>query len=94
MVKDKFNFWIRTAGWSGLISAVGTLELYKVTGNWVFIADLILIILFSVFILTTSTETFWKKRKTMLMILFFCFVFVSIIPAIFLWLAYRQLPKK
>lgn len=94
MIKDKAVFWIRVAGWTGLIAGAGTLELYKMTGNSTFLFTLGIVIVFSAYVLATATTPRWKNTKWIMKMMIFCLIFVSVIQTIFLWLAYRSVKKQ
>lgn len=55
MIK-KISFWVRLAGWSGLISGSSVLVLYQYTHNIMFLINLITIILFSAYALATAND--------------------------------------
>lgn len=94
MIQDKTKFWIRVAGWSGLISAMATLTLYQESHSWLFLVSLALIILFSAYVLATSNEPRWHQEKWLFRVLIFCLVFVSILPSIFIGVAYYRVRKQ
>lgn len=90
MIKNKTTFWVRAAGWSGLIAAAGMLQMYKMTGNMTFMITLGIVIIFSAYLLATATTPRWKNSKWVMKMMIFCLIFSSLIQTIFLWLAYRS----
>ncbi|WP_297940679.1 hypothetical protein [uncultured Lactobacillus sp.] len=87
MIK-KISFWVRLAGWSGLISGSSVLVLYQYTHNIMFLINLITIILFSAYALATSNDKRWKNTDWLLRVILIVLVFVSILPTIFLGVGY------
>ncbi len=61
MIK-KISFWVRLAGWTGLISGSSVLVLYQYTHNIMFLINLITIILFSAYALATANDKRWKEE--------------------------------
>lgn len=90
MIKNKTTFWVRAAGWSGLISGAEMLEMYKMTGNLTFMITLGIVIIFSAYLLATATTPRWKNSKWIMKVMIFCLIFSSLIQTIFLWFAYRS----
>ena len=93
MRKDRIEFWVKVAGWSGLLSAFGVLMFYQLTGMGIFLVHLIIIILFYAYTLTTSKEPFWHNSNRVLWILLFSFFFTSIFQAIFVAIVYFKSKK-
>ena len=87
MVK-KISFWIRLAGWSGLISGSSVLVLYQYSHNILFLINLITIVLFSAYALTTANDRKWRNPDWLLKVILLVLVFVSILPSIFLGIGY------
>ena len=56
MRKDRIEFWVKVAGWSGLLSAFGVLMFYQLTGMRIFLVHLIIIILFSAYTITYEID--------------------------------------
>ena len=90
MIKNKTTFWVRAAGWSGLIAGAGMLEMYKMTGNITFMITLGIVIIFSAYLLATAATPRWKNSKWIMKAMIFCLIFSSLIQTIFLWFAYRS----
>lgn len=87
MIK-KISFWVRLAGWSGLISGSSVLVLYQYTHNIMFLINLITIILFSAYAFATANDKRWTNTDWLLRVILIVLVFVSILPTIFLWIGY------
>ena len=87
MIK-KISFWVRLAGWTGLISGSSVLVLYQYTHNIMFLINLITIILFSAYALATANDKRWKNTDWLLRVILIVLVFVSILPTIFLGIGY------
>lgn len=90
MIKNKTIFWVRVAGWSGLIAGAGMLEMYKMTGNTTFMITLGIVIIFSAYLLATANTPRWENSKWIMRVMIFCLIFSSLIQTIFLWFAYRS----
>ncbi len=60
MVK-KIAFWVRLAGWSGLISGSSVLMLYQYSHSSLFLINLITIVLFSTYALATANDKKWEN---------------------------------
>ena len=76
MIK-KISFWVRLAGWSGLISGSSVLVLYQYTHNIMFLINLITIILFSAYALATANDKRWTNTDWLLRVILIVLVFVS-----------------
>ena len=68
MIK-KISFWVRLAGWTGLISGSSVLVLYQYTHNIMFLINLITIILFSAYALATANDKRWKNTDWLLRVI-------------------------
>ena len=79
MIK-KISFWVRLAGWSGLISGCSVLVM--------FLINIITIILFSAYALATANDKRWTNTDWLLRVILIVLVFVSILPTIFLGIGY------
>ncbi|MBP2058289.1 putative membrane protein YukC [Lactobacillus colini] len=90
MIRNKSTFWVRVSGWSGLVAGTGMLELYKITGNITFIATLVIVIIFSAYLLATAKTDRWQNSKWIMTVMIFGLIFASALQAIFLWFAYRS----
>lgn len=84
----KISFWVRLAGWSGLIAASSVLVLYQYSHSIMFLLNLITIILFSAYALATANEKRWENTHWLSRIIFLVILFVSILPSIFLGIGY------
>ena len=87
MIK-KISFWVRLAGWSGLISGSSVLVLYQYIHNIMFLINLITINLFSAYALATANDKRWTNTDWLLRVILIVLVFVSILPTIFLGIGY------
>lgn len=87
MVK-KMSFWVRLAGWSGLISGSSVLMLYQLSHSALFLINLITIVLFSAYALATANDKRWENTSWLLKVILLVLVFVSILPTIFLGIGY------
>ncbi|MBD5429426.1 hypothetical protein [Lactobacillus sp.] len=90
MIKNKTVFWVRVAGWSGLLAGSGMLEMYKMTGSMLFLITLGIVVIFSAYLLTTAKTPRWQNSKWIVKVMIFSLIFSSLIQTIFLWLAYRS----
>ena len=68
MIK-KISFWVRLAGWSGLISGSSVLVLYQYTHNIMFLINIITIILFSAYALATANDKRWTNTDWLLRVI-------------------------
>ncbi|WP_410405774.1 hypothetical protein [Lactobacillus gasseri] len=89
MVK-KIAFWVRLAGWSGLISGSSVLMLYQYSHSSLFLINLITIVLFSAYALANANDKKWENSDWLLKVILvvLVLVFVSILPTIFLGIGY------
>ena len=87
MIK-KISFWVRTAGWSGLISGSSVLILYQYSHNPMFLVNLVTIVLFSAYALTTANDKRWENLTWLLRVILLVLIFVSVLPTIFLGIGY------
>ena len=87
MVK-KIAFWVRLAGWSGLISESSVLMLYQYSHSSLFLINLITIVLFSAYALANANDKKWENPDWLLKVILVVLVFVSILPTIFLGIGY------
>lgn len=87
-MERKIQFWLKVAGWSGLLSGSTYLILYQTVKSMIFLVPLIIVIIFSTYILTTSKEKMWLDSKRLLLTCIFAFFFVSLIQGIFMAIAY------
>ncbi|AYE62579.1 hypothetical protein BC335_2235 [Lactobacillus helveticus] len=61
--------------------------------GWFCLGELIIIVLFAVYVLTTAKSNRWTDPKNMMRLLIFAIIFVAVIIAIPLYLAYRNCKK-
>lgn len=86
-------FLLRFSGWFCLFPASTYLYLYKISGSWFCLGEMIIIVLFAVFLLTTAKSDRWKKPENVLRLMIFALIFVAIIIFIPLYFAYRDCKK-
>lgn len=94
MKRAKIHLWIKVAGWSGLFAAWGNLVLYQLSQNSIFLVELVAVILFSAYVLSTANEPRWEQEKWLFRMGVIALVFISIIPSIFIWIAYFIVRKQ
>lgn len=88
MIKNKTTFWVRVAGWSGLIAAIMMLQLYNISHAGLFLITLAIVIIFSAYLLATASTSRWQNPSWIIKVVIFSLFFVSILPTIFLFIAY------
>ena len=96
-MEKRVQFWLRVAGWSGLLSASTYLMLYQAVKSIIFLVPLIIVIIFSTYVLTTAKEKIWLNAQRLLWTCIFAFFFVSLIQGVFMAIAYfygRKLEEK
>lgn len=95
--QQKLHFWLKIAGWFCLLPASAHLYLYEMMrGTTIapfFIGELIIIVIFGVYLLTTANLKRWEKPRNVMTLLLFSFVFVSIFELIPLGIAYANCKK-
>lgn len=95
--RKKITFWLRLSGWLCLIPATVYLYFYQMVSDnsmaYLFLIELIIIVLFAVYILTTAKSPRWYQPSRLLSLIIFAFFFVSIVICIPLFLAYRNCQK-
>lgn len=95
--RNKLHYWLRFSGWFSLVPASIFLYLYQATqgtefGNF-YLAELIITVLFGVYVLTTSKLEKWEKTSKILSLAIFSFIFVSIVEFIPVFMAYQNCRK-
>lgn len=92
--RNKLHFWIKFSGWFCLIPATTYLFLFQETKgtamSYFCIGELVIIVLFAVYLLATAKLEKWEDFRKIMGALIFAFVFVSIFDAIPLFFAYRN----
>lgn len=95
--RKKITFWLRLSGWLCLLPATAYLGFYQVMQgdpvSYAFLAELIIIIIFAVYLLTTAKTDRWQQPKKIMSLILFAFVFVSIIVCVPLYFAYNNSKK-
>lgn len=93
----KMIFWLRFSGWFCLLPASAYISLIQMTTwssySYLYLAEVIISILFGVFLLTTAKTKIWTKSSNIMKALIFAFVFTSVIISIPLWFAYANSRK-
>lgn len=87
-MERKIQFWLKVAGWSGLLSASAYLMLFQAVRSIVFLIPLLIVIIFSVYLLTTAKEEMWLNTRKLLLTCIFAFIFVSLLQGVFMAIAY------
>lgn len=93
MILPGVRRWIRISGWLGIFVAYIILQMYNYTHQPMFIVSLVIVILYSAYILATSAEPSWYITSIMLRRIIICICLVSIIQGVFLCIAYYKLKK-
>ncbi|QNQ81555.1 hypothetical protein FP435_08195 [Lactobacillus sp. PV037] len=88
MIKNKTSFWIKVAGWSGLIAAAVMLQLYNMSHAGLFLITLAIVVVFSAYLLATANTSRWQNPSWIIKVTIFSLFFVSLLPTIFLFIAY------
>lgn len=95
--QQRLHFWLRLAGWLCLLPASAYLYLFEsMRGTMLapfFIGELIIIVIFGVYLLTTAKLERWEKPRNVMGLLIFAFIFVSLIEIIPLGFAYANSKK-
>ncbi|BAQ57955.1 hypothetical protein [Lactobacillus acetotolerans] len=98
--RKKITFWLRFSGWLCLLPASVYLYLYQVISSSsyssLYLVELIIVILFAVYLLTTAKNPRWTKTKNMMGLMIFALIFVSLgifIPLCFAYGDCRKLNK-
>lgn len=96
----KIIFWLRFAGWLCLLPASGWLYLWRLASNMglgsysgLILAELVITVVFAIFLLTTANSAKWGKLRNMVFLLVFALIFISLIILIPLCFAYRNCRK-
>lgn len=92
--RAKVHFWIKFSGWFCLLPATTCLYLFQnLQGtymSYLYLIELIITIVFGVFLLTTAKSTRWETPNNILRATIFAFIFVGLIEFIPLFIAYRS----
>lgn len=83
-------FLLRFSGWFCLFPATVYLYLYQMTQSLFCIGELIVIVLFAVYLLTTAKSERWTKPQNMMRLMIFALIFVAVIIFVPLYFAYRD----
>lgn len=86
-------FFLRFSGWFCLLPATAYLYLYQMMHSWFLLGELIIIVLFAVYLLTTAKSQRWTKPQNMIRLMIFALIFVAIIEVIPLYFAYLNCKK-
>ncbi|MDF7671731.1 hypothetical protein PT281_00330 [Lactobacillus sp. ESL0701] len=96
----KIIFWLRFAGWLCLLPASAWLYLWQLANNFrlgsysgLILAELIITVVFAIFLLITANSSKWEKLRNVLFLLVFALLFISLIILIPLYFAYRNCRK-
>ncbi len=92
-LQDKIVFWIRVSGWSCLLPASLCLQFYQMMQAVYWLFMVVIIALFAVWLLTTSTSPSWQSVAKLQRVILFTIFFVAIIPAIPLFVAVHYAKK-
>jgi hypothetical protein len=92
--RKKIAFWLRFSGWLCLLPASLWLWVYQILtpSNYTGLAicELVIIILFAAFILTTAKSDYWLKTKNIFWLLLVTLLFISFLIFIPLCFAYND----
>lgn len=86
-------FLLRFSGWFCLLPASVYLYLYQMTHSLFCLGELIIIVLFAIFLLTTAKSQRWTKPQNVMRLMLFALIFVAIVIFIPLYFAYRNCKK-
>lgn len=86
-------FLLRFSGWFCLLPASAFLYLYQATHISFMLIELLITVIFAVYILSTAKSQRWTKPKNVMGLLLFALVFVAVIEAIPLFFAYLNCRK-
>ena len=87
-MERKIQFWLRLTGWAGLLSGSAYLMLFQDYKSLIFAVPLLIVVIFSVYLLTTAKEKMWLNPRKLLSTCIFAFIFVSLIQGLFMAIAY------
>jgi hypothetical protein len=93
-MEKKIILWIQIAGWSGLLAASALLMLYEVSQAAVFLMALVIVIIFSAYLLATAKTPRWQNPRGYVGPIIFSFLFTSWITAILLLVAQHYAKAK
>lgn len=85
--------FLRFSGWFCLLPATVYLYLYQMMHSWFLLAELIIIVLFAAYLLTTAKSQRWMQPKNVMSLVIFALIFVAVIEAVPLFLAYLNCKK-
>lgn len=89
----KINFLLRLSGWLCLVPAYTNFFFWRnESGSMasLFLAALVITILFAAYVLATSKSDRWTKAKNLRNLAIFSFVFISVVISIPIFIAYRN----
>lgn len=89
----KIVFWIRFAGWICLLPAALLVRLYQVQHSFMLLIMLGVIVLYAAYLLTTAGQERWQQPAKIQGAMIFTIIFVALLPAIPLFVAYRDALK-
>ena len=98
---QKYNkrrlFWLRFSGWFCLLPASVYLAMLKKSSapySYIFLAELVIIIIFAVYLLSTAKSSRWTKAGNIMKLMIFAIIFVSLVIFIPLCFAYYNCRKQ
>ncbi|MGQ5708522.1 hypothetical protein [Lactobacillus sp. PSON] len=90
-------FWLRFSGWFCLLPASAYISLLQMTTwstySYLYVAEVVISVLFGVYILTTATSKKWKNPSNIMKLMIFAIIFTSLVVFIPLWFAYANCRK-
>lgn len=86
-------FLLRFSGWFCLFPASVYLYLYQMTHMMFCLGELVIIVLFAVYLLTTVKSERWTKPQNVMRLSIFALIFVAIVIFIPLYFAYCNCKK-
>lgn len=89
----KIAFWVRMAGWACLLPAAVMLKIAQVQNSIIYPIMLGVIIVFAAYLLATGGQERWQDPRKLQGAMIFSLIFVALLPAIPLFIAYRDAIK-
>lgn len=89
----KIAFWVRLAGWACLLPAAVMLKIAQMQDGIIYPIMLGVIIIFAAYLLATGGQDKWQDPRKLQGAMVFSLIFVALLPAIPLFVAYRDAIK-
>lgn len=98
---QKYNkrrlFWLRFSDWFCLLPAsvyLAMLQNSSAPYSYIFLAELVIIVIFAVYLLSTAKSSHWTKAGNIMKLMIFAIIFVSLVIFIPLCFAYYNCRKQ